>query len=189
MRKVYNTGYSSKGKFKTCIKGKHTKSYSVWEGMLRRCYTDGFENYKDCSVCEEWHDFQNFAKWYNDNYYEVENERMELDKDILNKGNKIYSPQNCIIVTNHINSLFTKNKKQRGNLPIGVRKAKYGRYKAVCRNGNKRYEKYFETIDEAFKCYKNMKENVIKEVAETYKDKIPNKLYEAMHNYKVGIDD
>lgn len=39
--------------------------------------------------------------------------------------------------------------------------------------------------------YKNkeFKENYIKEVANEYKDKIPQKLYEAMYRYKVEIDD
>ena len=45
---------------------------------------------------------------------------MELDKDILFKGNKIYSPSTCIYVPHRINSLFTKSDSARGDYPIGV---------------------------------------------------------------------
>lgn len=44
-----------------------------------------------------------------------------LDKDILVKGNKIYSPETCCFVPQEINNLFTKRKSCRGTLPIGVK--------------------------------------------------------------------
>ena len=47
------------------------------------------KNYLDVTVCEEWHNFQNFAKWFYENYYEISGEKMRLDKDILIKGNKM----------------------------------------------------------------------------------------------------
>ena len=47
----------------------------------------------------------------------------------------------------------------------------------------------FDTPEEAFYAYKQFKENYIKEVADEYKDSIPQKLYEAMYRYEVEIDD
>ena len=47
----------------------------------------------------------------------------------------------------------------------------------------------FDTPEEAFQTYKEFKENYIKQVADEYKDKIPEKLYEAMINYKIEITD
>jgi hypothetical protein len=41
--------------------------------MLRRCYSDRFVKihiYKNTNVCESWHSFQNFTKWYLENYNE-----------------------------------------------------------------------------------------------------------------------
>lgn len=76
--------------------------------------------YKDCSVCDEWLCYANFEKWYDDNYYEVNNEEMNLDKDILVKENKIYSPNTCIFVPQRINALFIKGKGRRGQFPMGV---------------------------------------------------------------------
>ena len=43
--------------------------------------------------------------------------------------------------------------------------------------------------EEAFRAYKQFKEDYIKQVADEYKDKIPQKLYDAMYNYKVDITD
>lgn len=118
---VCGIGYVGQGKYKSKSKeGKHTKAYQTWINMLKRCY-DPYKlnkspHYIDCFVCEEWHNFQNFAEWFYKNYYEIEGQRMELDKDILCKGNKIYSPDTCIIVPKRINILFTKRQDKRGDI-------------------------------------------------------------------------
>lgn len=109
---VYGVGYYGQGKYKSSINGKPTKVYNHWRDMLRRCYDPYYLNkeptYIDCYVCEEWHNFQNFSEWFYKHYYEIPNERIELDKDILFKGNKIYSPETCILVPQRINTLFIK---------------------------------------------------------------------------------
>ena len=111
-KRTYGMGYLGEGKYKGKENGKPTKCYDTWKSMLERCYDPKYHEkeptYIDCKVCDEWLCFQNFAEWFYDNYYEVEGERMALDKDILNKGNKIYSPNNCIFVPQIINNLFKK---------------------------------------------------------------------------------
>ena len=179
--------------------GKTTKSYSVWHSMLWRCYSDECHKtrptYKGCTVCEEWLNYSNFKKWFNDNYYEIDGEQMALDKDILVKGNKIYSPNTCVFVPKDINMLFTKRDKARGKYPIGVYFNKNAnKFIAKCNTfynvkKQQKYLGYYNTIEDAFKVYKESKEANIKQVADYYKDKIPNKLYEAMYNYKVEITD
>ena len=179
--------------------GETIKSYSVWTNMLKRCYSDKCQKtrptYKGCCVCEEWLNYSNFKKWYDENYYEIEGQRMALDKDILVKGNKIYSPDTCVFVPQNINTLFTKRNKSRGKYPIGVYKPNNSnKYQAMCNifYNEKRQYKYlglYNTIEEAFNAYKQFKEADIKQIADEYKDKIPNKLYEAMYNYKVKITD
>lgn len=164
--------------------------------MLRRCYDkkeqEIHSSYVGCTVCEEWHNFQNFAKWYEENYYEIKNERMHLDKDILFKKNKIYSPDKCVFVPQTINSLFVKCDKLRKDSVIGVqiKKGRKNKYSSVCSVNNKNKTiGYFKTELEAFQAYKEFKENYIKQVANKYKDKIPEKLYLAMYNWEVEIDD
>lgn len=110
---VYGKGYIGEGEYKS-----GTYIYYVWKDMLKRCYKNPTPAYKDCEVCDEWLNFQNFAKWYNNNYYDID-EVLNLDKDILG-NNKIYSPENCLIVPKRINSFFIKQKNKIYNLPSGI---------------------------------------------------------------------
>ena len=165
--------------------------------MIRRCYDPYLLNehptYIECLVCEEWHNFQNFAKWYEENYYEIKGERMNLDKDILVKENKIYSPETCIIVPDKINSLFTKRNNDRGKYPIGVSYHETHNILDVhCNKGGEQEYLGRFPLDkpfQAFTAYKNFKESYVKKVADEYKELIPVELYNAMYNYKVDIND
>ena len=194
--RIYSAGYLGEGPFSTRINGKKTRIYDTWHDMLRRCYDHSYKEkhptYAECEVCKEWLNYQNFAQWYEQNYYEINEEIMNLDKDILIKGNKIYSPNTCIFVPQNINKLFIKCNAARGDLPIGVTYKKQCRkYAAVCRiNGsNKKHLGYYNTSEEAFQAYKVFKENLIKQIANQYIDLIPQSLYDAMINYEVEYDD
>lgn len=173
---------------------KKERSYRIWEHMLERCYDKKSKSYpsygaKGVTVCEEWHCYKNFKDWYDMNVYTVEDERMEIDKDILNKDNKIYSPDNCILVPQRINGLFIRNYNDDKSLPIGIR-LEHGKYRVQIRIDKKtKHIGMFDNLEKAFESYKKAKEEYIKEVANEYKDKIPQKLYKAMYNYKVEITD
>lgn len=197
---VYNVGYMGNGKYKSCINGVEQTSYSKWRDMFDRCYSNNkkSDTYKDCFVCEEWHNYQNFAKWYEENLWDAK--FTFLDKDILFKGNKIYSPDTCIFVNNRINTLFVKSNKSRGDFPIGVSYDKSrNKFSSHCctRTGeeskrNRLFLGRFDTPIEAFNAYKQFKESYIKQVADDYSNKYPNfpkRLYDAMYNYKVEITD
>ena len=116
---------------------------------------------------------------------------MCLDKDILVKGNKCYSPETCSFVPKHINLLFVKGDATRGELPIGVTFHKQtGKYRALlCVNGGKRHIGLYSTPEEAFYGYKAAKEAEIQRLADIYMDYIPEEVYEAMMEYEVEIDD
>jgi hypothetical protein len=156
-RSVYGIGFLGEGKYKVSINQKRTPQYQTWQTMLQRCYSEKLHKrqptYKDCYVAEEWHNFQNFAAWYDENYYEIEGEVMSLDKDILIKGNKIYSPEKCIFVPKRINSLFLKSDKSRGNLPIGVSFDINRKMYTACCTFNERNVHYglYDSPEEAFK--------------------------------------
>ena len=188
---VYGVGYIGKGEYKSEVRKKAVKEYYIWSGMLERCYNKKFQEkqptYKGCSVAEEWLDFQNFAKWFDENYIEG----FHLDKDILIKGNKIYSPETCCFVPREINTLFTFNNINRGELPLGVGYTK-NKKKYVSQLSKGVLSKHlgtFSTPEEAFQAYKIAKESYIKEVADKWKDLISEQVYEAMYNYKVEITD
>lgn len=188
---VCGVGFIGEGYYKSRINGKPTHQYAIWNSMLQRCYDKKYHEkrptYIGCTVAEEWYNFQNFAKWYDENYYEVDGERMNLDKDILIKGNKVYSPESCIFVPQRINFLFVKKNANRGELPIGVlfnkSASKYHARRGVDSLG------FHNTPEEAFNFYKISKEKYIKEIAKEYKEKIPVKLYNSMIKYEVEITD
>ena len=196
-KSVYGIGFIGEGQYKVSINKVLTKEYNAWNAMLNRCYSTKYHNirntYIDCTVSEEWHDFQVFSNWFNENYYEIGNERMCLDKDILHKGNKIYSANNCIYVPEKINILFVKCDKSRGVCPIGVCCAvTNNKYLAQCSdNNNKKVHlgTYNNPTDAFYKGYKSYKEQLIKQVADKYKTQIPNKLYITMYDYEVEIND
>lgn len=194
-RRVYGVGYLGEGDYKTKENNKHTKIYERWHSVMQRCYDPKWHikqpTYIGCKVAEEWYNFQNFAQWFEENYYEIEGKIMDLDKDILIKGNKIYSPDTCVFVPQEINKLFIKSDITRGNLPIGVSYDKPRRkYKAqYSMNGQKTYIGLYNTPEEAFQAYKQFKENLIQELADEYQYQIPEVLYDAMYNYRVERDD
>lgn len=189
---VFNKGYIGVGKYKVSINGKTTPEYSTWHSMLRRCYSKKFidlnRTYIGCEVCDEWLNFQNFAKWFESNY-NYNNLKYELDKDLLYKNNKIYSPNTCCFIPKEINALFTKRQNDRGAYPIGVTKTKRG-FVARVNNKNKRIQgKYRKTPEEAFQDYKTIKENLIKQKAEKYKNFITKQVYNSLLKYKVDYND
>lgn len=185
-------GFLGVGKYNS---KEHKEAYRKWKAILDRCIRSDYSNksissYKDCSVCEEWLNFQNFAKWFYENKYKC-SEPLCVDKDILVHGNKLYSPDTCLLVPQRINLLFVKEKGHRGNLPIGVQKyKKENSYISTFSTLNGCvYLGVFNSQSKAFTAYKSKKELYIKQIAEEYKNKIPEKLYNAMYSYEVKITD
>ena len=158
----------------TTQNGKQIKVYVVWRYMLERCYSESlqkkFPSYKGCSVCPEWLLLSNFKEWFDIPY----RDGMALDKDILVKGNKVYSPRTCRFVPHHINSLMTDAGTIRGELPLGVSaqkpNPKTGRisttYTAFCWDGHgKKLTRTFKTVAEARQWYITTKKKIANEQA------------------------
>lgn len=184
----FGVGYLGEGIYPGSSRGKYKNIYITWSHMLKRCYTDVNRlTYINCSVAEDWHNYQNFAKWYSENYIEG----YCLDKDILIKGNKVYSSETCCFVPYEINNLFTKNDKIRGKYPIGVtfRDDLNKFISMIHMDGKNHHLGVFDTIELAFEKYKIAKENYIKLIADKYKDTIKFEVYQAMYNYSVEITD
>lgn len=110
-------------------KRKHCRIYDTWRSMLKRCYSEKTQlkqpTYKGCTVAPEWHRFSNFKAWNDQQAY---TKGMQLDKDIIYPGNKVYSPETCVYVSSELNNLFIRSSTIRGEYPIGVHK------KHECRN-------------------------------------------------------
>lgn len=202
---VYGVGILGE-KYPSKINYKNTKEYIIWRSMLMRCFDEKYRKkqlaYEDVCCCEEWLFYENFYEWLHgqENFDKWEDgEMFAIDKDILVKENRVYSPATCLLVPKNVNSLFIKQNRKRGELPIGVSYCKekdYKQYRAYVsmRVLGKRFAKtigYYDTPEKAFYAYKQYKEKIIKQLAQEEYDKgnITKRCYEAMMNYKVEIDD
>lgn len=199
----FKPDYWSKASMKPTIAGKGyrggvgvdvtSRVYKRWCDMLQRCYNAKFHarnpQYMPCYVCEEWLNFQNFKIWYEAHDYGEESQ--DLDKDILIKGNVMYSPETCCLAPHIINTLIVNSARARGDYPLGVyfdkEKNKYRANLAV--GGEQIKLGYYDTSEEAFARYKKYKEDFIQDLAEQYKEEIPHKLYDALMNWKIEITD
>lgn len=190
-RTVKEIGYFGVGEYKVQYPNDktYTKEFVCWKNMLERCYQSKYANlhpsyYGICEVCEEWHNLQNFAKWHEENFYEV-NERLHLDKDIKYPGNTLYSPDTCILVPQRINLLFMNKTNNRG-LPNGIDKHPNG-YTATYNNNKLGV---FSTVEEAFEVYAKKKKETIIEVANEYKSILPSHVYDAIvaHEFNIKND-
>lgn len=110
-RTIFKRGFIGDGSFKATVKGKTTKEYLCWYNMLARVYCTtlqkNYPTYIGCSISEEWHNFQVFAKWFTE--HQFYRSGYELDKDILSRGNKHYSKDTCTLVPKRINAVVNNS--------------------------------------------------------------------------------
>ena len=164
------------------VGGKRTvcPSYRKWVDMLTRCYSAKYHEkhttYSGCSVTEEWLTFSNFKRWMD----RQEWEGMQLDKDLLVEGNKIYNPKHCLFIPSKLNTLLTDSSAIRGEWPIGVSfNKKAGKFRASCSvDGKDKHLGLFSTPTLASAAYKEFKSILIADVAGQYKSNC--KLYTAL---------
>ena len=195
---VYGVGVVGT-KYLSTINGVQTKEYDLWKSMLRRCYSDNSKKkqptYKDCEVSDNFKYYEHFYEWCNkqigfDN--DGNGNPFHLDKDLLVKGNKVYSEDSCVFIPADVNLVLTKREASRGEYLIGVcwhKKDKVFVAKVNKNKGKSEHLGSFKTELEAFEAYKQAKESFVKEQAGKWKDQIDPRAYNALMNYTVDIDD
>lgn len=191
---VAGVGFLGEGKYKPKLLGRVTLEYNTWIGILHRCYDEKRQqkdsSYKDKSVCEAWHNFQNFAEWCQ-TAKGFGNVGWELDKDLILKGSKIYSPETCAFIPKELNIFLKPNKSKRGKYPLGVTKViSENRYRAcICIDGRDKLLGRFNSPEEAFICYKKNKELEIKSKAQKYKNSLDIRVYNSLMVWEISIYD
>ena len=177
------------------VSGVLTKEYELWKSMLKRCYSDAFKKkrptYEGCGVSDKFKNYEYFYEWCH-KQTGFNNEGWQLDKDLLIKGNKVYSENTCVFIPSEINSLLIKCTASRGEHLIGVHWSKTANafVARVSKNkGGSEHLGLFNTELEAFKAYKTTKETFVKEQANKWKSQIDPRAYEALMNYTVEITD
>jgi len=179
---------------KVKVGGKHIKEYQLWQNMLQRCFDEKYKQkyptYDGVTCSKEWLSMTKFIE-------DVSQMKgfglsgWELDKDIIQKGNKLYSKDTCCFVPAEVNSLLVKRDNSRGEWPVGVYFDKHaGKFKARLNiNGKQKHLGYFTTPEEAFQVYKLAKEAQVKVVAHKWKHLLDERVFQALLDYEVNIDD
>lgn len=172
LRKSVNSiGFLGVGNYPTRIDGKLTPAYAKWKSMLERCYPQSesqrlkYVDYSDCSVSSDWHNFQNFAEWFNSHKFDSD---WQLDKDLKIAGNKVYSSDTCLLLPSDIHHLFNVGhgqKKLDANMKLGVSVAG-GFYVATFKG--KELGK-FKTPWEAYSEYCKAKSDALKTALKEYR--------------------
>lgn len=190
---TYGVGFLGAGRFTardSADGSKMSYEYRTWRNMLRRVYAPDTKRdkvtYAGCSVHSDWLNFQNFAMWLSSN--KVDKTGFHLDKDLLLRGNKEYSPDKCSLVPQQINKIFNNTSNNNGQHLVGVRKNEGGNnYSSVITKyayqaciGN------FKTEQEAHHAYVVAKEAYVKEVANKWRGRIDERVYEALMNWTVN---
>ena len=150
LKTLYGVGVMHYGKYSSIT---HPKAYEVWGGILERCYSEKsllkHPTYANCTVCVEWHNFQNFVEWFILNY----TQGYHIDKDLLILGNTEYSPDTCVFIPRWLNNILLDSRASRGNLPLGVRHSGNKYVARISCNGSSKHLGSFNTIDLAYSAY------------------------------------
>lgn len=179
------------GSFKSWHEGKTTLEYQSWNNMLLRCYSKAYHKARpkaiDCSVCDEWLDFQVFAAWFTSSKYSSLG--YVLDKDLLVPGNKIYSADTCLFIPQDINTLIADVNKKNNTLPLGVSFV-HDRYRAaLSMRGRFKHIGYYDCMYEAFDAYVVAKEAYVKQMAIDWQDRIDSCAFDALMRWQVPVFD
>ena len=175
-----------KGSCSVMVDGKAIQHpfYKKWKSMIERSYSekchDRNPTYLECSVCEEWKTLSKFKSWFDqqnpDRYC------WQLDKDVLLVGNKIYSPETCLLVPSWLNMFVTDGGANRSNHAVGVCwREQRNKYQAAVRDihGNKRYLGVFTDELSAHLAWKAAKLQIVHDM-KTDLDVIDIRVYPAL---------
>lgn len=156
----------------------------MWRSMIARCFSKKWNRVRvpeQPRVIENWFNFQNFAEWYyNQSGSSLGN--WELDKDIIVKGNRTYSPETCCLVPREINTAYPMSYSQ-GSRVYYNSKDRYYRVNWRDESG-KRSVKGFKTQEEAvdFKVLKTKER--LQNLADKYVDNLDPVVYNLLMNWK-----
>lgn len=163
--------------------------------MNSRC-SNNFRTYSGCTMSENFKNFQFFADWCNRQKGFGQADRggkFPIDKDILFKGNKVYSEDTCVFVPRDVNVLLVRCNVFRGDLPVGVSLHKNKvMYRANCSDPfteKKVWLGSFSSPLSAFEAYKEYKELMLRKMAYKYVGVVDDRVVAALLSYNVEVTD
>lgn len=181
-----------------------TAVYKAWSNMKERCTSKKLKEksptYIGVDASVEFKNFTFFHDWW---FQQIGHDlpNVELDKDLLIKGNKVYSAETCLLIPSFVNLFLTKNDVARGECPIGIHKyrnykngdvryvAKVSEYDYDLQKKVRKYLGHFRNELEAFHAYKESKEAIAKKHADYLLGKVDDRVIDALLNFEVNIED
>lgn len=156
------------------------KSYRLWERVIQ---IDRGNECKNIGIlCEQWKQYENFKKWYDENIYEIENEELEFSYEFWNVKNNIISPETSAFIPTEINKVvrnIIRSAETGLMLNISVQKNLYTIRmfgEGIASSNNK--EEIYEIRRAIFK-------RQMIDFAEKYKGKVPDKIYARLLNFEL----
>ena len=170
---VNGVGFMGIGEYTTSQDGKHTPQYAAWKSMMKRAYSAKYHilkpTYSKVTICKEWHNFQNFASWYDNHYVSG----YELDKDILQHGveSKVYSPDTAVYVPSEVNNFIQDVSKRNSSGVVGVmwRADRKCWVASIGMDKTSKYLGQFDTRADAILAYSTARELRVAELQVRYK--------------------
>ena len=199
-------------KRKTSKDGRRSECKECQKEYRKQHYQNNKECYKEQN--KQWReDNKEYRKEYEKQYREKNKDKIrecEKKREENNKNKNIKRIEQLLIMVNPIfaklnlsvygyvykianvktnkvyigQTIYPLNRRYHGNIIKGWIKERK-------RKTKQKFLGYFPINKpfQAFTCYKAFKEKYIKQVADEYKDIIPQKLYEALYKYEVEIND
>lgn len=195
--RVEGLGYLGEGGYTS-----NGKEYSIWKGMFSRCYGGGGNpknnNYVNCYVEQDWHNFQKFGEWYN-NQKNCHLGGFHLDKDLTVLGSKVYSKTTCSIIPVQVNIVFSKPQINfSDNVGVDyVKKEGVFRSSYTDEKGVRHYLGRFNRVEDARNAYVVKKREICNKVIDIHKESLSEMVVENLYTlidiyypiklYKVNI--
>lgn len=195
----------SRKKWKNPTRGKNNSylpEYYLWNKMNYRCNPNGAEQRKNptyvgCECSDAFKNYDLWLEWARQQKGFLQRDEngaiFQQDKDLLVKGNKLYSEDTCVFIPKELNGFLNTSKAVRGQWPIGVYKYKNAFISQVSNKDGKGYlQTYlgsYQTPEEAFCAYKRFKEDKAKAFAIKYSGLVDERAIEALLLYEVDIND
>ena len=144
---------------------------------MQRCYDEETHKlkpyYASCTAEIEWHNFSNYREWHKENA--MGNMKVDLDKDILIRGNTVYGSDTCTLVPHFTNTVFETTRGIETNIVYNNTTGKYDVTMSIL--GKRIDVGSFDSEEEARQGFIDYKQDYIRNVAKKCEGKVPNKTY------------
>jgi len=190
IKNIFGVGFHGIGEYRPTVNGVLTPEYKAWYKMVQKCHNPYFLNkhpeYINATVCTYWQNFQNFAEWFQKEGYELLDEGVHLNKNIIKKNNLVFCPEYCSFVPSSVLSAVV-NKSKKVEFPEGIIfLPKTNKYQV--NHGGKNLGNFPDPL-KAFTVYKKAKEARIRMIVEKYREVLSVKVYDSLMKYSIQLSD